>query len=167
MVEFKALDVQKMIFRAQLTLEPLHRRNLLIQNSCTNCWQLQRITGRLFLLDKLSLEWKRKNYSRRIQLQWKYWALNVDIFTSELLSYICAIKCTYFSLITKITPRGTKSSITLQPSFKEFLTSVHRRIMGSEFYMDLFPHFRCWQRKLCKTDYNIKHTYLHLHLNYG
>jgi len=86
---------------------------------------------------------REKNYRRRMHLRKKHWALNGDIFTLENLSYIYVIKCIYFLLITKVTPRGTKSSIALQPSFKEFLTSVHRWIMGSRYYRDFFPCFSC------------------------
>lgn len=93
---------------------------------------------------------REKNYCRRMHLQKKYWALNGDIFTLENLSYICVIKCIYFLLITKITPWSTKSSITLQSSFKEFLTSVYKLKMGSRYYRDFFPCFSCWKRKVCK-----------------
>jgi len=147
MVEFKALDVHKTIFRAKLTLASLYRRNLPIRNNCTNCWELQLITGRAFLLHKLSLEWKRKKL-----------LLN-NAFTEEILSaeWGCLYVrksfvnffnkvCVYILLIAKITPRGTKSSITLQPGFKEFLTSVHRWIMRSSYCRDFFPYFSCWKR---------------------
>jgi len=171
MVELKASDVHKSIFRAKLTLTSLYGRNLPIRNNCTNCWELQLITGRAFLPHKLSLEWKRKEL------------LSKSAFTEEILSAeclyvrksflnLCNKVCIYiyiyiYLLITKIIPRGPKSSITLQPSFKEFLTSVHRWIMGSSYYRDYFLYFSCWKRKVCKTDYDIIHIYVYLHFNDG
>jgi len=74
MVEFKALDVHKTIFRTKLTLASLYRRNLPIQNNCTNCWELQLITGQYFLFHKLSLERKRKKLPSK------------NAFTEEALS---------------------------------------------------------------------------------
>ena len=73
-VEFKALDVHKIIFRAKLTLASLYRRDLPIQDNCTKCWELQLITGQSFLLHKLSLEWNRKKL------------LSKNAFTEEILS---------------------------------------------------------------------------------
>lgn len=101
MVEFQAFDVHKTIFRTKLMLASLYRRNPSMQNNCTNCWELQLITGQSFLLYKLSLEWKRKKYCRIMHLQKIYWALNGDIFTSENFSYICVIKYIFFYLLQK------------------------------------------------------------------
>jgi hypothetical protein len=95
-----------------------------------------------------------------LSAEWGY------LYVRKSFVYLCNEMYTHL-LITNITLRGTKSSITIQSSFKEICNISSQVDNGIEIVQWFLSSFQLLREKGMKTDYDITHISLYLYLNHG